>query len=92
MTQTTETHTDEPAGRHRHGPPPESLGAQIQANPLMALAAGATIGFVAGGGARSRAGLALLMFVGRIITRDTLSKAIVKAVESHGSRRRAGAY
>jgi len=91
MTHATETFADQAAQPPRQVRAQRPLADQVRDNPLAALAAAAMVGFVIGGGARSRAGLAMLMFVGRLATRKAVVNAIAKAVDSHGSGRRAGA-
>jgi hypothetical protein len=91
MTHATETFVDQAAKLPRQAPAERRLAEQVRENPLLALATAAVVGFVIGGGARSRAGLAMLMFVGRLATRKAVLNTIVKAVDSHGSGRRAGA-
>ena len=68
------------------------LSEYIKERPLIALAIGALAGFVAGGGAWTRAGLATMMLVGRISARQMAVGAIAKAVQNYGSARRSGAY
>jgi hypothetical protein len=90
MTLASETLAEQTAKPSRTTSAQRPLADQVRENPLLALAVAAMVGFVTGGGARSRAGLAMLMFVGKLATRKAVLSAIVKAVDNHGSGRRAG--
>ena len=54
----------------RQSAPSRGLVGLINEQPLTYLGISATLGFFAGGGASSRAGLSMLAFVGRIVARE----------------------
>ncbi|HJU29468.1 MAG TPA: hypothetical protein VJ718_09870 [Candidatus Binataceae bacterium] len=68
------------------------LADQIKEQPLLALGVAALAGFVAGGGAWTRAGVAGMMLAARIFARRMAVAAIAKAVQNYGSAGRSGAY
>jgi hypothetical protein len=64
------------------------LSDRIREQPLLSLGVGALFGFVAGGGASTRTGMALLLLLGRIAAREMASSAIARAVNEYDSARR----
>jgi hypothetical protein len=68
------------------------LSDQVREQPLLALGIAALAGFVVGGGAWTRAGIAGAMFAARIFARRMAVGAIAKAVQNYGSAGRSGAY
>lgn len=75
------------------------IGEFIKEEPLTSLAIASGVGFIFGGGANSRIGLALLTLVGRIALRGAATSFIVGLVtgnhDSHGQDRassRGGSY
>lgn len=56
------------------------IGEYVREEPLTALAIAGGVGFILGGGARSRIGLALLTIAGRIALRGAASSFIVGLV------------
>jgi hypothetical protein len=64
------------------------LSDRIREQPLLALGVGALFGFVAGGGASTRTGMAMLLLLGRIAAREVASNAISRAVSEYDSARR----
>lgn len=82
-------------GSHEDGelsPDKRPLADQIKEQPLLALGVAALVGFVAGGGAWTRAGVAGMMLAARIFARRMATGAIAKAVQNYGSAGRSGAY
>ena len=64
------------------------VGEYIREEPLTSLAIASGVGFIIGGGANSRLGLALLGIVGRIALRGAATNFIVDLVAgNHDSRR-----
>lgn len=66
------------------------IGEYIREEPLTALAIAGGVGFILGGGANSRIGLALVTIVGRIALRGAATNFIVDLVagnHDHGSDR-----
>jgi hypothetical protein len=64
------------------------IGEYIREEPLTSLAIASGVGFIIGGGANSRLGLALLTIVGRIALRGAATNFIVDLVAgNHDSRR-----
>lgn len=93
METTEETAGD--SGLHDNGelnPDQRPLSDQIKEQPLLALGVAALAGFVVGGGAWTRAGVAGLMLAARIFARRMAAEAIAKAVHNYGSAGRSGAY
>ena len=64
----------------------ESLGEYIKEEPLTSVAIAGAAGFLIGGGAKSRIGLAALAMVGRIAIRDTVTKLIVGLIMPDSGR------
>jgi hypothetical protein len=60
----------------------------VKDEPLTSLAIAAGVGFIVGGGARSRAGLALLAFIGRIALGEVAAVLLIGAVTGNGDRTR----
>jgi DUF883 C-terminal glycine zipper region len=60
----------------------------VKDEPLTSLAIAAGVGFIVGGGARSRAGLALLAFIGRIALGEVAAGLLIGAVTGNGYRTR----
>lgn len=77
-----------PSAEPRHLEP--TLTAQIKERPLLSLGLAGLVGFVFGGGASSRTGVALLMLVARISFRRAATEAIANAMSSYGSAKRDG--
>jgi hypothetical protein len=70
--------SDEP---EQHGPPrSRDLREYVRAEPITSLAIAAGVGFIVGGGASTRPGLALLAFIGRIAVREAATYFIIGAV------------
>ena len=65
------------------------IGEYIKEEPLTSLAIASGVGFIVGGGANSRIGLALLSVVGRIALRGAATNFIVDLVagKQHDSQR-----
>ena len=64
------------------------IGEYIKEEPLTSLAIASGVGFIFGGGANSRIGLALLTLVGRIALRGAATSFIVGLVSgNHGNQR-----
>ncbi|HJU29490.1 MAG TPA: hypothetical protein VJ718_09980 [Candidatus Binataceae bacterium] len=83
------------AGSYEDGgliPGQRPLSNQIKEQPLLALGVAAAVGFVAGGGAWTRAGVAGMMLAARMFARRMAIGAIAKAVQNYGSAGRSGAY
>lgn len=57
--------------------PDRDIGEYIKEEPLTSLAIAGTVGFVVGGGANSRVGIALLGLVGRIALRRAATSFVV---------------
>ena len=69
------------------------VGEYIREEPLTALAVASGVGFIFGGGANSRLGLALLTIVGRIALRGAATNFIVGVVTgSHDNQGAERAY
>jgi hypothetical protein len=64
------------------------IGEYIKEEPLTALAIAGGVGFVLGGGANSRIGLALLTIVGRIALRGAATSFIVDLVTGNHDNQR----
>ena len=62
-----------------------AMAERVRERPLLALGLAGLVGFVMGGGARSRTGTAILMLVGRIWLRRTATDAITGAITGYGS-------
>lgn len=58
---------------------------EVHRQPLMALTAAGAVGFVLGGGLRSRLGRGLVMLAGRSVVRSAVYGFIAGLVEDHGS-------
>jgi hypothetical protein len=56
------------------------IGEYIKEEPLTSLAIASGVGFIVGGGAKSRIGLALLSIVGRIALRGAVTNFVVDLV------------
>jgi hypothetical protein len=63
------------------------IGEYVREEPLTALAIASGVGFILGGGARSRLGLALLTIVGRIALRGAATDLIVGLVTGYPNGR-----
>jgi hypothetical protein len=66
------------------------IGEYIKEEPLTSLAIAGGVGFIVGGGAKSRIGLALLSIVGRIALRGAVTSFVVDLVTGNHEDRRAG--
>jgi hypothetical protein len=64
------------------------IGEYIKQEPLTALAIAGGVGFILGGGANSRIGLALLTLVGRIALRGAAASFIVDLVTGNHDNQR----
>jgi len=64
------------------------IGEYIRAEPLTSLAIASGVGFIFGGGANSRVGLALLSLVGRIALRGAATSFIVDLVSGKHDNQR----
>src|ERR1700720_1585662 len=64
------------------------IGEYIKEEPLTALAIASGVGFIFGGGANSRIGLALLTLVGRIALRGAATSFIVGLVSGNHDNQR----
>ena len=64
------------------------IGEYIKEEPLTSLAIASGVGFIVGGGANSRIGLALLSIVGRIALRGVATNFIVDLVTSKPDNQR----
>jgi len=64
------------------------IGEYIREEPLTALAIAGGVGFIFGGGANSRIGLAMLSIVGRIALRGVATNFIVDLVTGNRDNRR----
>ena len=73
--RTTATEADEKQRRRNR-----DIGEYIREEPLTSLAIASGVGFIVGGGANSRIGLALLSIVGRIALRGVATNFIVDLV------------
>jgi hypothetical protein len=71
--------------QHRREP---DLGEYVREEPLTALAIAGGVGFIFGGGANSRIGLALLTIVGRIALRGAATSFIVDLVTGNHDNQR----
>jgi len=60
----------------------------VSDEPFTSLAIAAGVGFIVGGGAGTRPGLALLAFIGRIAVREVATHFIIGAVGNNDSTRR----
>jgi hypothetical protein len=69
---------------------PPTLTERIRERPLVSIGVAGTAGFVLGGGAFSRTGMAILMILGRIWLRQAASDVVAKAVNSYHQRERDG--
>ncbi len=66
------------------------IGEYVREEPLTALAIAGGVGFIFGGGANSRIGLALLTLVGRIALRGAATSFIVGLVTGNHDDQRPG--
>jgi hypothetical protein len=66
------------------------IGEYIKEEPLTSLAIAGGVGFIVGGGAKSRIGLALLSVVGRIALRGAVTSFVVDLVTGNHQDRLAG--
>jgi hypothetical protein len=64
------------------------IGEYIREEPLTSLAIASGVGFIIGGGANSRLGLALLSIVGRIALRGAATNFIVDLIAGNRDSRR----
>jgi hypothetical protein len=69
-----------------------TLTDRIRERPLLSAGLAALVGFVAGGGASSRTGTAMLALVARIWLRRAATEAIVNAMSGYGRVKRNGAH
>ena len=66
------------------------IGEYIKEEPLTSLAIASGVGFIVGGGAKSRIGLALLAVVGRIALRGAVTSFVVDLITGNHQDRLAG--
>ena len=66
------------------------IGEYIKEEPLTSMAIAGGVGFIVGGGAKSRIGLALLSIVGRIALRGAVTTFVVDLVTGNHQDRLAG--
>jgi hypothetical protein len=66
------------------------IGEYIKEEPLTSLAIASGVGFIVGGGAKSRIGLALLSIVGRIALRGAVTSFVVDLITGNHQDRGAG--
>jgi hypothetical protein len=66
------------------------IGEYIKQEPLTSLAIAGGVGFIVGGGAKSRIGLALLSIVGRIALRGAITSFVVDLVTGNHQNPGAG--
>ncbi|HUN57960.1 MAG TPA: hypothetical protein VMU41_07575 [Candidatus Binataceae bacterium] len=59
----------------------------VKRRPLTAVALGAAVGFVWGGGAGGKFGRSLLFYAGQAIVRETVANAISDAIVDNGRKR-----
>jgi hypothetical protein len=65
-----------------------SLTDRIRERPMVALGLAGATGFVLGGGAFSRTGMAILMIFGRLWLRQTVTDVIASAMANHQQQQR----
>jgi hypothetical protein len=65
-----------------------SLTDRIRERPLVALGLAGATGFVLGGGAFSRTGMAILMIFGRLWLRQAVTDVIASAMANHQQQQR----
>ena len=65
----------------------QDIGEYIREEPLTALAIAGGAGFILGGGAKSRIGLALLTIVGRMALRDIASSFVLDLITGEPDNR-----
>jgi hypothetical protein len=82
----TATFADDDDRRRRRN---RDIGEYIKEEPLTSIAIAGGVGFVVGGGAKSRIGLALLSVVGRIALRGAVTSFVVDLIT--GNHRDPGA-
>jgi hypothetical protein len=75
-------------GDERLGRRERDIGEYIKEEPLTSLAIAGGVGFILGGGANSRIGLALLTIVGRIALRGAATSFIVDLVSGNRDNQR----
>jgi len=66
------------------------IGEYIKEEPLTSLAIASGVGFIVGGGAKNRIGLALLSIVGRIALRGVVTSFVVDLITGNHQDRLAG--
>jgi hypothetical protein len=84
---TVETFEQEVASTVREAVSP-ALTERIRERPLVSLGLASLLGFVFGGGAASRTGMATMMLVARIWLRRTATDAVASAITGHGRAKR----
>jgi hypothetical protein len=86
VSSSTSTIADVERRRRRN----RDIGEYIKEEPLTSLAVAGGLGFIVGGGAKSRIGLALLSIVGRMALRGAVTSFVVDLVTGDHQDRRAG--
>ena len=86
MNSSTASFEDDVNRRRRRN---RDIGEYIKEEPLTSLAIAGGVGFIVGGGAKSRIGLALLSVVGRIALRGAVTSFVVDLVTGNHDNRRA---
>jgi hypothetical protein len=79
--------TEEELVHEAHDSAEPSLTDRIRERPLVALGLAGATGFVLGGGAFSRTGMAILMIFGRLWLRQAVSDVIASAMANHQQQR-----
>ena len=87
MNTSTASFEDDADRRRRRN---RDIGEYIKEEPLTSMAIAGGVGFIVGGGARSRIGLALLSVVGRIALRGAVTTFVVDLVTGNHDDRRTG--
>lgn len=77
MNNSTDTFADDVDRLRRRN---RDIGEYIKEEPLTSMAIASGVGFIVGGGAKSRIGLALLSIVGRIALRGAVTTFVVDLV------------
>ena len=85
MNNSTTSFEDSVERRRRRN---RDIGEYIKEEPLTSLAIAGGVGFIVGGGAKSRIGLALITAVGRIALRGAVTNFVVDLVTGNHDDRR----
>ncbi len=62
----------------------QALTRSIEQNPLAALGIAAGVGFVVGGGLRTRLGFAAMLYAGRMVAKEVFVSALTASFYGHG--------